>query len=860
MVIRAQYRDTNDILEVIPQEKLQGDFPAAFVYDRVHWLNLSTSIIEIRPLEKLWEQSSENWRIDCTSGQYRMYKGRECLVDIRSPTWEMVSSCFKCIDIPTNLIVTAFPVDIPQLSQTRRLAVALPRYGLSFFVNENGDLESHDFKDMVYDNNQCVGTLFGLENQLVLSPVNHIEEELIHRCVIVPDGHLSRKQRNHHVHINIDIVSTKNTHMLPVTYHVYNVNTDLGCLSGYASWRSRLYLAHLHAQTSIDWWPDPLTGRTGIQEALYLLQSAGCRSIMALDTCHEPDFLFSQYYKLYPQISFAIGEIKYLVERDKFLRTNQSNVSSPPRRPQLDVIGAQRTAYLFPFEDLGSMPAPVDLRPPISLEREESEDLAYTTSLALHFWIVDDQSSGTVDPAKIGILNSTPARAQASPSITTSLLQETTGKELPFTLSRASNIFPPGLSIGEEDSTPQETKELPFRRWGYSNTIPLSVHEVHDLLRAATATQRFRLLFILPAIVYHQTDPRPSFLSIMVALRTQILSNGPPRCAECQPLYGFHAAEDALLNCFVNAKRYQSPRLGVVDSELTVLLDDAAYPSGRINLNPDTSNHVYYDVKKLNSDLRRLFSSCYHCRSKLGEDLTHQFPEHASEHASNPTFQVTLDELLRDRCAPKLPSPSRLRHLGPQMNRLSLSSDTDTLALNQLFSSLPINKALPFQPEYIARLHGSARYARETSRITCGVTCRPSIEELQKHYAQCRKDYLAGLTILKKELSPKNDSLGQVLHRSGQWPQVTPDALFQYLASTSSIQLPGEWKQCLLSLALLLVELLRSRRILRFAVDNLEEELSRELDNEGCDGWSAKEYPDWLLIQVQSSLPSADSC
>jgi len=31
-----------------------------------------------------------------------------------------------------------------------------------FFVNEREALESRDFKDMVYDENQCIGTLFGL--------------------------------------------------------------------------------------------------------------------------------------------------------------------------------------------------------------------------------------------------------------------------------------------------------------------------------------------------------------------------------------------------------------------------------------------------------------------------------------------------------------------------------------------------------------------------------------------------------------------------------------------------------------------------------------------------------------------------
>ena len=98
-MIRAQCNQSGDILELIPSRILQEDLPPALVDDHVHWLSLSTKIIEIRPLALLWEELEENWRIDCTPGQYRMYKGRETLVDIRSPTWEMVSECFRCLTL-----------------------------------------------------------------------------------------------------------------------------------------------------------------------------------------------------------------------------------------------------------------------------------------------------------------------------------------------------------------------------------------------------------------------------------------------------------------------------------------------------------------------------------------------------------------------------------------------------------------------------------------------------------------------------------------------------------------------------------------------------------------------------------------
>ena len=72
LVIRAKRKQVtgdSDIIELIPQEKLEGDLPAVLIKGHAHWLNLSTSVLEIRPLDSLWTTSSENWKITCTPGK-----------------------------------------------------------------------------------------------------------------------------------------------------------------------------------------------------------------------------------------------------------------------------------------------------------------------------------------------------------------------------------------------------------------------------------------------------------------------------------------------------------------------------------------------------------------------------------------------------------------------------------------------------------------------------------------------------------------------------------------------------------------------------------------------------------------------
>ena len=593
-VVQTHCNQTNDILVLIPWSKLRGDLPPALVEGHVHWLNLSTKIIEIRPVEKLWEQSSENWRIDCASGQYRMYRGCETLVDIRSPTWAMVSKCFECLNNvgeneSRNLLITTFPIDS---AYERRLSVALPRYSLSFFVNEREELESRDFKDMVYDEVQCIGALFGLENLLVLRPKTHvagalIPEALIPRRVLIPNG-FPKTHGIHQGRIDIHAVyGTGHDEQLSL-YCTYYVDVELGCLIGNGTLASTRYLAYLHAMTSCHR-PDPLTGKTGAQAALCLLQSAGCRSIMELKAFDTKDLWTSTQY---PQINAAYQEIlnRYYWNRD------------PKEVSASDKHAARRAAYLFHSNATG----------PTSLD-DYAESKRLTTNVQV--------------PAE------------------------------------------PGLALP-------------------------------------------------------------------------------------------------------------------------------------------------HSISYFNESLPR---------------------------------EITLDQLLCNRPAPELPTRSALI-----CDRHDTSSD-DTPILDQLFSSLRGDSS--FQREYIAHLNNSAQSLRMVSQVTDRVG-EDLVKALGKHYVQCRVNYLDSLDILRKSLGPTTDPHERALHRLGQWPPITADVLLRYLATTSPVGIPPRWKKCLISLALLLLDLQRARRLLRFTLEGHKEEFSKELENEGCDGWDPEQYPDWLLIQVASFYPN----
>ncbi|KAF8545604.1 hypothetical protein OG21DRAFT_209538, partial [Imleria badia] len=307
---------------------------------------LTTKIIEIRPLEQLWEESSEHWRIDCASGQYRMYRGDETLVDSRSSTYGMISKCFEWQQVssrPENLLITTSPIDSASML---RLSVTLPYYGLSFFVNEKGELESREFKHMVYDENQCVGTLLGLHNLLVLRPKTHlagtlVPEALIPRRVLIPQANprLTKEiYSNHVLHLDLPRRISHDYFRKPV-YHTYNVDAELGCLIGNGSLTSTEFLAYLHAVTSYHR-PDPLTGKTGAQAAISLLRSAGCQSIMKSKALVDRIWDSAPY----PQIKAAYKEIE-----NRYYWTDHGSITATERRI------ARRATYLFPSNVTGPM-------------------------------------------------------------------------------------------------------------------------------------------------------------------------------------------------------------------------------------------------------------------------------------------------------------------------------------------------------------------------------------------------------------------------------------------------------------------------------------------------------------------------
>jgi hypothetical protein len=260
----------------VPHHRLQGDFPSFFVDQYAHWLDLRTGIIEFRLLSTLWEANVRlNW---CLRGLpsdrplLQQDSTSALLVDIHSSVFQSVNRCLGVLEHANFLVVKL---------KNGKLYAELPRFKLSFFMNEEGQLESMNLRGMVIDGDQSAGTLFGLENQLILRAKDATTHNLPRsRRVLVPEGtaQLSQGPPVDHPHITLGISSSIDR----VAYFEYTVDHDLGRLTGNVSPRSHLYKCYLHALTS-GALPDPLTGRTGTEESLFGLKSSRAFSFQRLE-------------------------------------------------------------------------------------------------------------------------------------------------------------------------------------------------------------------------------------------------------------------------------------------------------------------------------------------------------------------------------------------------------------------------------------------------------------------------------------------------------------------------------------------------------------------------------------------------
>ena len=853
LVIKIKKREDSDILQLIPPNKLASDLPRVLIQNHVHWLNLSTRSIEIRPFSSLWRSSNDNWRIQFEPlGGHSMTNGQSFLFDIRSPTWQMLSKLLQPLQDSQDLVVTQ--------DDHSTVSVELPRCGLSFFINSDGELESRHPRGMVYDKDQSIGTLFGLVNKLVLRPKDNLAEGLVQRQVLIPEGKVRYCSHDHHVEVTVCIKGPANR---SISYQTFRIDTDLGRLVGHSRLTSNLYRAYLHALCSNPCSVDPLTGKTGTEEALTILRSAAVRSFLKFDkraarlleciaslttervwyplhlrcmqTVHWTDLpSASQHHDLY----LACLSIKIF---QKTLRDFHEGAST---------LAASET---FPTRN-NHLLRRIGLRA-VLLDPPEFRNAP------------DEDHDDTYEARDILQTSSDEARAYGIACAVSSWSP---------TMPRVTNIRQFLESWGQQlEGATTQTVSLQYSREWLSLEPRLIWLSLYDACRNCRRDGHHnQLLFTLPAMAYASPGLEEVALTLLsFATVSQFEDVSPPLYAAYRLVDGYEPSSTKLHGCITsNATRYRdSPESSSQDYGHRLQRDSGTLHDRTMARWPCRTppplhyflNTSLYNIERLSSDVGQLLESCYQ-NQELKQHLDrvqqildqgHTVSRQSSVYSFVPSSPSSLPSnqhlaLLEHLFRRQPPIASLTLHL---VTASTGSCTAGSEELGRLVDDFRRHGKNSFHAKYADDLHLSKNHL-VNDRVTFSPGSLARCTDLLKaHYDRCRLAYAEDLLVLADRFTPQTRS-ERAVSESGQWPRITVRDLLGCLASKSNVAVPPDWRDYLMSFTKLALEYQRSRRLLLLATNGQLEDLCKEMENTGCIGWDAESHPDWLLIQVGSLL------
>ncbi|KAF8956269.1 hypothetical protein BDZ97DRAFT_1925661 [Flammula alnicola] len=888
LIIRAR-TPSGHVFELVPHNVLLADLPTFFATEHTHWMDVHSGEVEFRPLDRLWHQSSQNWRLvfspDGPSRMIQRTSGTRYLIDIRSGTFQGIAGRIRPLEY-SEYLTTVYEV------QSGTLSIELPRFRLSFFLS-SGKLESKNMLGMVIDENQCTGTMVGLSSQLVLRHKDPRFAALPRsRCVLIPHGGVdfTLSPDQNHVRVNID---TRSNFMRQVMWYKYEIDSDLGLLVSNVNLTSRLYRIYLHALCSHPL-PDPLTSQTGTDHALQELGAAGCFSFQRLT---EADI----------NLLRLIGNITpprhYY---PKHLRAMQT-IKWSPHLPALSQQGTFDSAVHSILQYAQSLTI-------FAEPKERGVDLDYKLDCDSFLMTRATGRNAVYYEGGVNISPDFDRRhdSRDSPHITD---HDSDGIEA-LNTSRLVYAWPVGLT------RPLETSELleAFKEWRHmSGLIPdqsliytqewlhIDLSEkwlsLYDLCRRTGQhiSTKFELVFSFAALAYSKPSLR-KYIPILLAIATihRSFFIAPPPHSSYDLTDGFEPVRERVRSMIVSGTYdFDSSPAGQLLREPNETLSAFRYRQSmhheeisqrRINNAADylmnqwrcstprspfyqTDDSSWFNTEKIMTGVTAYFASCSRntdLRSFASQVTTMLEENYVASPLTGgqipkfrfvPQFDIncgqfdspfTLANLLYSRRTNSGPARST-REFGTEapINPKAFGKPIDTSDLENLISQFQRNGPSVLTQLYSQRLESSRRelHGRQPSIFPEHV---PPLDVCLAYRSGCQSRLRNISSSIQSALAPSTTT-EIILTDAGLWPRIHPRAMLHPLASTANIHLTSEWAESLTNFAEVFIEYQHSQRLVAYALHLEADNFFKELDNASFNRSDAEKNPDWLLIQIQGN-------
>ncbi|PPQ73450.1 hypothetical protein CVT26_010200 [Gymnopilus dilepis] len=885
LIVRVKTPSGRD-LELIPNHVIQEDFPKFLSGEYAHWMDLQSGVVAFRPLNHVWQESNHDMHLHFSAkNPSRLHldnSGRHLLVDIRSMTFLGIATRLYALERSEYLIV-AYNLD----EQATGISVDLPRFRLSFLL-DGTELESKNLQGMVIDRNQCTGTMIGLESQLVLRRKGaDFGSRLPSRCVLIPFGdvHVALSSTRNHVRVTIDTITTFNPRVL---WFKYDLDNDLGILDGSVGLTSRLYRIYLHALCSHTL-PDPLTRQRGTDHALQELSAASSFSFQEVD---ETDLRLlqlmqkltplRQYYprhKRSMQTTQWSSKLPFLSQHGNF-ETAVCAISQYARA--LSMFSKNVVKDILIDDHHRFLTARASARSHFSdgKSSQDSKDMRYLSRDWPH--AADCDSKGTE------ALKTSRLVYAWNRGLTRRLHQS----DLFEIFKRWSHMKGPAGKLSLDYS--REWLELDLSQTWLC---------IYDRCRQGLAS-KFSLLFSLSALAYSIPNPQ-QYIPFLLAFATTPSSELPPPPFHLNyDLSDGYKPERKAIQKFVTSGRFNlnSSPSGML-SRLANETQQNFERRRRNHYNDNTESRSQRAVNDLlaqqltrypRSPFVESSDSQWYRTDSIMANIDSYFAS-CSNNADLQQFASEVVSVLQSYSAgsqQNLAQPSRFTYLSHRGYPLTVQNSR---VIPSLEDRLSIAKApLPIHPIQFPSLSGTDETRSGSNHIYRTENVKELIAQFQSHcqstlaasysnqvdksrlelqgqgiltppslipptsvclaYSdQCRRCLDIYHDSIRKALGP-SDVSEEIAAIAGLWPRCDKRELISCLASMTGVSLPAEWRETLISLAMLIMACQHSERLTAFAQRGEVDNFYQELQHASFSWDDARKYPDWLLIQVQGNF------
>jgi len=869
LVVRASQQGTT--LEFFSRSlfgnQRQYDLPASLQADCYHWLDLGTGILEIRQQDP-WKTKKGNWRLNLRTRRATRNNG-STLVDPNSELAGKIARNFHSFEYPFNITVYQPPQS--------NLRVELKRLELDFVVMPSGLLKCPQLGAFIAETQyQDINTWYGLKSKLVVQSIN----DRTRRTVLVPFGQISCERYGPHVSVTINNAGS---------YLKFDVNDILGRIDCAADPVLLYHRAMLHALTA-HFLPDPLTKRTGVEEALQYLQSGAYRPWTPLNTKAIEVLLFVA--KLSPQRAYYPSDLKVMeavrwnpeltayiqndeyrrvvneiLERNATLRSfslvpsSEAHGSSVPGETHLENRALSRSLAYLPTRDHVYKPRD---RPIANLERAKVAEITR---------ILHDQSSQGVHTTQLASL------LEKMPIIG--------GYVRGFDKVQITDMLEVDLGV--------DWGALVQAAIGFSRDQQFQATFLFSLLAFSPDVN----MEVLRAIVSFVHIPDLKTLSLPgVAAYTHFRMNEVPKIDSLMSIMNEakqpYVTEGGLATGQMTLRRLQHEKEASQACKAFAESFPARWPVRELRLEDLADvKHSLLDRDEaylmVMPEWRRLVDNFIF--SLHLEEVQHVFNRHAEE--TQPTVVPTPFSGLNRR---KL-YPSRMKGGDIPSLQEMLEKDLTALAphgaarmhdapVSQVLANLPNghlphsatsegtynDKAVPDHVQELSRLIAPYKMSSSMVRERYATELAHSISALSSHHTKSKTaEQPFNPTKLDRDLSFAKESIRTMLRHiqnalrqgdartrwldfAGLAPKLTKLTLLRELRSTSGANFGLGTREALVALAVAITKYQRLLRIQDAATKGHRQQMLDEIENIGHTNWLPNDHADWLLLEVESDI------